>query len=193
MSSNLNDIIDIIHDHGIDPSNKKTWIEGDIDEAQADRLSRNLTILDANQNSKPITIVLNSEGGDVTQGLRMYNLIRNCKNYVRIIVEGCAESMASIILQAGDERVFLEDAHIMVHIGVESFAEDHPENVKRRKAKADADGKRMEDIYLARIKQKKKRFSRNDLKELIKFDTILSAQQAIDLGLADRIEKNDKI
>ena len=193
MSNKLNDIISNIHEYKIDVSNKKTWIEGDIDEEQADRLSKNLTILDANQNSKPITIVLNSSGGEVNQGLRIYNLIRNCKNYVRVVVEGKAESMASIILQAADERVLLEDAHLMIHIGIEGFAEDHPENVKRWKAKAEADCKRTEDIYLDKIKQKKKRFTRNQLKEMLNFDTILSPKDAIELGLADRIDKNEKI
>lgn len=192
MSSKLHDIVHDVHEYGIDVSNKKTWIEGDIDEKQADKLSKNLAILDANQSSKPITIILNSSGGDVTEGLRMYNIIRNCNNYVRIIVEGKAESMATIVLQAADERVLLEDAHLMVHIGVEGFAVDHPENVKRWKDKAEADCKRTEDIYLKKIKQKKKRYTRNDLKQLLNFDTILSAKEAIELGLADRIESNAK-
>jgi len=192
MSNKLSDIVSVVHEYKIDLSKKQTWIEGEIDEVQADRLSKNLSILDSNQSNKPITIILSSDGGDVNQGLRMYNLIRNCKNYVRIIVEGKAESMASIILQAADERVMLEDSHLMIHIGVEGFAVDHPDNVERWKKKAEEDNKRTEDIYLKRIKQKKKRFTRNELKELLRFDTILSPKQAIELGLADRIETCEK-
>jgi ATP-dependent Clp protease protease subunit len=190
MSNKLNDIVELAHDYHINLSTKTTWITGEIDEEQADRLSKNLSILDSNQNNKPITIILDSSGGEVNQGLRMYNLICNCTNVVRIIVEGKAESMASIILQAGDERIMFADSHLMLHIGTEAFAEDHPENVKRWKAKAEIDTKRTEDIYLSRIKEKKKKFTRNQLKEMLNFDTILSPKEAMELGLVDRIETN---
>jgi ATP-dependent protease ClpP protease subunit len=188
MSNKLKDRVEMVHNYGVDLSTKTTWIEGEIDVDQAEMLSKNLSILDSNLNGKAITIILNSEGGCVTQGLRMYNLIKRCKNYVRILVEGHAESIATIILQAADERVMLHDAHLMVHIGAESHVEDHPENIKRWQKKNDEDGKRMEDIYLGKIKEKKKRFTRNQLKELLKFDTILKAKEAIDYGLIDRIE-----
>lgn len=188
MSSKLNDQVQNLHDYGINLSTKTTWIEGEIDKDAANRLSKNLAMLDAIQNGKTITIRMSSEGGCVTQGLRMYNLIKRCKSYVRIIVEGCAESMATIILQAADERVILPDAHLMVHIGSESYPEDHPENIERWKEKSLQDEKRCQDIYLGKIKEKKKRFTRNQLKELLRFDTIMTAKEAIDYGLIDRIE-----
>ena len=191
MSNKLNDIVDNVHDYGINVSTKTTWVDGEIDAAQSARLSRNLSILDTNQNNKPITIILSSEGGCVKEGFRMYDRIKKCTNYVRIVVEGSAESMACVILQAADERVMDENSYLMVHTGVEAFAEDHPENVARWKKKSDADGKRFEDILLSKIKEKKNRFSKNKLKELLKFDTILTPQESINLGLVDRIGVKD--
>lgn len=192
MSSKLNDIVSNLHDHKIDLSSKKTWIEGEIDEEVASTFSKNISLLDANTNGKPITIVLDSCGGDVTEGLRIYNLILNCNNFVRVIVEGKAESMASIILQAADERVMLEDAHMVIHMGEDGFDSQHPVNARRWVKKADEDNKRIEDIYLKKIKEKKPKYTRNNLKELMLFDRILSPKEAVEMGLADKVLKDDE-
>jgi ATP-dependent protease ClpP protease subunit len=45
----------------------------------------------------------------------------------------------------------------------------------------------MEGIYLKRIKEKHPKFTRRKLKEMMNFDCILSAKEAVELGLADKI------
>ena len=191
MSNKLNDIMDTLHEHKADLSSKRIWLEGEIDEEVSGRFSKNISIMDSNMNGKPITIILNSCGGDVTEGLRIYNLILNCNNFVRVIVEGKAESMASVILQAADERLMLEDSHVVLHMGQEEYDSQHPINVRKWVEKADKDNLRIDGIYLKRIKEKKPKFTKNNLKDLILFDKILSAKETVELGLADKVIQNE--
>ena len=45
----------------------------------------------------------------------------------------------------------------------------------------------MEDMYLKRIKEKKPRYTRKQLQNMLTFDTILNPKKAIELGLADKV------
>lgn len=155
---------------------------GDVDIDMFENTAKNLLILDTSEG--PITIYLNSPGGCLTQSMALYDIIRNCRNYVRIIVVGQACSGASIILQAADERLMCENSYVMIHAG-EERTEGHPEIKKRWDAKCLKDNKWMEDLYLTKIKVKKPKFSRVKLVEMLNFDTILDATETINLGLAD--------
>lgn len=190
MSEKLRDSTDLFHDTDIHLPTKTMLMSGDVDKDMYDKATRNLHILDLMcKDSKPITIKLNSGGGEVVYGLAIYDLIRSCTNTVRIVVEGSCESMASIILQAGDERVITANSCLMLHFGTQAISEDHVYNVNRWKKKQDRDEAICQDIYLKRIKEKKKRFTKKDLENLLLFDTILSATQAIEYGLIDSIKE----
>lgn len=62
-----------------------------------------------------ITIRLHSDGGSVLDGNAMFNAIQNSKMHVKIIIDGIAASMASIVILAADEVEICENAFIMVH------------------------------------------------------------------------------
>jgi ATP-dependent protease ClpP protease subunit len=189
MNDKLKDAADQFHDKDLHIPTKTMLLEGDVDEDMYKKATKNLHILDQIDNNKPITIKMNSSGGEVIQGLAIYDLIKTCKNYVRIIVEGPCESMATVILQAADERVMLQNSHLMLHFGSHEYPSDHPMNIERWKAKVDHDEKVCQDIYLKKIKEKKKRFTKKDLQNLLTFDTILTSKEAITLGLADIVKE----
>jgi len=155
---------------------------GDVDIDMFENVAKNLLILDSTEGT--ITIYLNSGGGDLTEAMAIYDMISNCKNYVRIIVVGQASSAASIILQAADERLMTENSYVMIHAGEEG-TEGHPEIKKRWDAKLLKDNQWMEDLYLEKIKNKKPKFPRSKLAEMLKFDTILEAKESVEMGLAD--------
>lgn len=66
----------------------------------------------------PITIVLTSPGGSVTDGLGLYDYIlslRSIGHYVTVVALGMAASMGGVLLQAGDRRVIGPNAFLLIH------------------------------------------------------------------------------
>lgn len=184
-------------DYGIDPVNRILYFgstpnsDGEdrgIDFIVAEHIIKGILSLDASATNgdKPINMIINSPGGDVFHGLAIYDAMQTCKNYVSATVFGQASSMASILLQAADERYMTKNSFLMIHAGEDEIA-GHPSTVSNWFKHAKRVEKACEDIYLARIKEKKPRYRRNDLQKLLQFDTILTPKEAIALGLADGV------
>lgn len=165
--------------------------ESGVDYAMAERVVKGLHVLDCTSPKPPqdgsITVLMNNVGGDWYHGMAIYDAIRACENHVTIKVVGHAMSMGAVILQAADERVVHPNARIMVHVGYQSHASNHPRIVQKWAEEYKKVDAQLEEIFLARIREKHPTFSLEKVKELLLFDTILSAQEAVDLGLADRI------
>lgn len=181
----LKDDLEAFHGTGLYLPTRTLLITGEVNDDLYASTIKNLHALDST--SGTINIKLNSEGGDVIAGRAIYDAIKNCKNHVRITVYGQASSAASFILQSADERIMTESSYLMLHVGEEGHAQNHPKNVRRwdefyRKLET-----WMENIYLQKIKQKKKRYTRNQLKSVLLFDTILNPKEALEMGLIDII------
>ncbi len=163
-----------------------TGAESGTDGLMAERAIKNLAILEA-INSEPITIIMNNIGGDEYHGLAIYDSIKACKSHVTIIVRGHAMSMGSIILQAADERIMSPNSKMMVHYGTWSF-DGHAKTGQKWAKEFDNLDTWMEQMYLDKIKQKKPDFTLKQIKKMLDHDTFLTAEQAIALGLADKVE-----
>jgi ATP-dependent Clp protease protease subunit len=148
---------------------------------------KNLQLLDSlsSDGTRPIYVRLNCSGGDVLAAMAIYDAIASCVNKV-IVHAHNAMSMGSIILQAGDERILYPNATVMIHNGTVSRA-GSPKTVENWQKYDKSMDIRHEDIYLGKIKEKKPRFTRKQLQDLLEHDTILSAKEAVDLGLADKV------
>lgn len=161
--------------------------ESGTDGAMAERVIKALHILDNTPSGdKPITIIMNNPGGDEYHGLAIFDAIKTCKNYVKVIVYGHAMSMGSIILQAADERVMAPNSRMMIHYGTWGI-NDHPKIVYKWADEGKKFDAWMENLYFEKIKQKHPNHSLAKVKEMCNFDTFLTAQEAVDLGLADKI------
>jgi ATP-dependent protease ClpP protease subunit len=180
------DHISQYHDYGIYIPTRTIDIKEDITPELEAQVSRNLHILDNTKGT--IHIKINTEGGCTISARAIYDSILNCKNFVKIIGTGEITSSGSLIMQAADERWMTQNSHMMIHIGQTKAPADHPRNKERW----DAFDKEIlelwvEDVYLRRIKEKKKRFTRSQIKSLIQFDKYLLPKEAIELGLCDLI------
>ena len=89
---------------------------GKVDNKMATEIVTNLFYLDS-VSSEPITILINSTGGIVTDGFAVYDAIRMLSSPVNTVVIGKAYSMATVILAAGTKgrRFATPNARIMVH------------------------------------------------------------------------------
>jgi ATP-dependent Clp protease protease subunit len=138
----------------------------------------------------PITFILNSYGGDVYQALGLYDFIKGLQSEVHIKAYGACMSGATLILQSGDKRSISVNTTFMMHAGTESF-DDHQSNVYRWSVHGEKVIKpRMKDIYAGRMlkmpKESTAHFSKR-ISALLDFDTILTAEKVVKLGLADEI------
>ena len=186
---------ELFHETGLDLSSRtlfmgSEWVdveggEGGTDAIMAERVIKNLHLLE-NVSHRPITIIVNNLGGDEYHGMAMFDAIKQSPCSVTMIVRGHAMSMGSILLQAADERVMGPCATQMVHYG--TFASySHSKDFQRHARESLRLDHWMEGVYLDRIRQKQPKYTLKKLRALLRFDKFMTAQQSIDLGLADRI------
>lgn len=193
MSEKLKDYTSSFHEDDLYIPTRSIWLSndpknGEVSSYSLERMVKNLHVLD-NHGGEPITIFLSSPGGCVVNGFGIYDAIRSCRNYVRIVVYGEASSMGSIIFQAGDERVMAPNARVMIHDGTVGYDEAHFQTVENWQNHQKIIDERCYKIYLEKIREKIPDFNKNKLRNMMKFDTILTAEDAINLGLADRLVK----
>jgi ATP-dependent Clp endopeptidase proteolytic subunit ClpP len=199
MSKKINnDFVDEFMEHGVLPDRRIIYLGGNYNEdgdstgtdfKMAEKAIKALTLLDtaAPSGDKLITIYMNNSGGDIYQGMAIYDAIRNCVNPVHIIVYAEACSMGAWILQAADKRIMAPSSVLMIHDGEESVPTNHPQIARRWVQQNIKYEKYLNNILLERIREKDPKFSEAKLKKLLRFDTILSPQEAVDIGLADAI------
>lgn len=196
----LRDDIDKFFEYGIDLSTRTLYMgsedsDKDDDETGVDfemsrQVIKGLHILDnhkADNGRAPINVIMNNPGGDATHGMAIYDAVGGCKNHVTITVYGYVMSMGSVIFQAADERIMMPNASMMIHDGHVSLGNEPPKNAKRWLAEEEKFLEKMYSIYLKRIREKHPKYKKADVRKLCTFDTILSAEEAVDLGLADKI------
>ncbi|HUM41624.1 MAG TPA: ATP-dependent Clp protease proteolytic subunit [Fervidobacterium sp.] len=192
------DDIDRYHDYDIHVPTRTVFIgsfvDGDGDEVGinhqiAQRTIKNLHVLDSlsSDGDKPINVVLNSNGGDVLSGMAIYDKITQCKNHVTILGTGRIMSISAWIMQAADHRVMTKNSRMMIHTGRMGLPEDHPEINKKWMSQFIKDESIFENILLEKIRIKKPNFTASQVKKLMRFDTILTPDQALDYNLIDEI------
>ena len=179
---------DILMDHQIDIRGRTIYLQGDIDREMIN--SRKMLLRWLDKSAGAITVVLDSDGGDVNLGFSFYDEVRDCNNEVTIRVSGVAMSMGSIILQAGDKRTITKNSKLMIHRG-SMEVEGHFTDVQRAVAENKEMDDRCIDIYLAKIQEVNPKYKKNQLQKKMDFDTYITAKQCLELGLVDEIVGED--
>lgn len=189
------DDMDKFHDYSLYVPARTLWMGSEIvdlndgesgcDALMAERTIKNLTILES-ISREPITILMNNIGGDEFHCFAIVDAIRSCVSHVKIVVYGHAMSAGSLILQAADERVMAPLAVQMLHYG--TFANnDHSKTFQKWAAEGKRIDEWMEQWYMAKIKEKHPDFKMKKLQEMLNFDTFLSAEDSVKMGLADKV------
>lgn len=185
MSRLNRESIDRFFDYDIHVETRTVFIsdvadDGEIGPHLAERVIKSLHLLSA-ANKDPIRIILNTFGGDWYSGIAIYDAIKSCECHVTIEVYGAAMSMGSIILQAADERIVHENSTIMVHDGSDFF-DGHARNMEKWAEYSKSIRQKMYQIYADRTGK-----SIGFWEKKCTLDMILTAKQAKELGLVDRI------
>lgn len=143
----------------------------------ANRISAALRSI-GNQN---ITVQINSPGGDMFEGIAIYNLLRSHPAKVTVEVLGWAASAASIIAMAGDEIRMGLGSFMMVH-NAWGLVIGNRHDMREAAALFDQFDAALADIYEARTGMK-----RADIEQLMDAETFMNPTQAVKYGFADGI------
>jgi ATP-dependent protease ClpP protease subunit len=136
---------------------------------------------------EPVEVQINSPGGDMFEGIAIYNLLTGYAGKVTVKVLALAASAASVIAMAGDEVQIGQGAFFMIHncwvmaIGNRNDMRDVADYLEPF-------DQAMRDIYVARTGMKPAA-----IEKYMDDETFIGAQQAIDEGFADTLLASDKV
>jgi len=161
-------------------------LDTDVNQTSASLIVAQMLFLESENPAKPINFYINSPGGSVTAGMSIYDTMQFIKSPVHTIVLGQAASMGSLLAQAGEpgKRKILPNARHMIHQplgGMQGQASDveiqAKELVRWKKV--------LTDIY---VKHTGKAYE--ELEKDMDRDNYMTAQEAVDYGLADTVVTN---
>jgi ATP-dependent Clp protease protease subunit len=101
-------------EYGFNPTTRAIHVSGDIDENSVAKAVRGIELL-CSSSLDPITLYLNSGGGDVEEGYGLFDAVQTCKAHVTAVALGSCQSMAATILLAADVRVMSMNSTLMFH------------------------------------------------------------------------------
>jgi ATP-dependent Clp protease protease subunit len=170
-------------------------LNGPVEDTMANTIVAQLLFLESEEPGKDISLFINSPGGGVTSGLAIYDTMQFVKCDVATYVMGQACSMGSFLAQAGaaGKRFVLPEARTMIHRvssgtpgthGSVHVQELQFEDAKRSFEESQRVNERLTQLYVRHNTAGK---TYQQLFETMKFDTFLSANEAVEYGLADKV------
>ena len=170
--------------------NRTLFLTGSIDREMADSFLSQFLFLEK-ESTEPITIYINSPGGEVNSGLMIYDTIQGSKLTINMVCTGMAASMAAIIFAGGQKgrRYILKHSKVMIHepliangvggsaTSIKNISESILETRKICNGiLAEHTGKNIEEID-----------------EATSFDNYMNADEAIEFGICDKITKSIQV
>lgn len=155
------------------------WLEGDVSAAN---LSKQLEEL---SDVTEISVYINSYGGEVAEGLAIYNSLRRHKAKITTICDGFAASIASVIFMAGDERVMNDASLLMIHNAWTVCSG----NAQELRKQAD-DLEKITSASVAAYKAHSS-LSEDEIKALMDDETWITPDEAMEYGFATSIETTE--
>jgi len=170
-------------------------LEGEVHDQMANLIVGQLLFLESEDSEKDITMFINSPGGSVTAGLAIYDTMQFIKPDVSTYVMGQAASMGSFLAQSGAQgkRFVLPESRTMIHrvssgtrgtSGSVHVQDLQFEDQKRSFEESVRINKRLTELYVRHNTAGK---TYDELFATMKFDTFLSAEEAVASGLADQV------
>ena len=159
-----------------------SWPWEEYGEVSAYNLSRKLEELG---DVSKIDVYINSYGGEVAEGLAIYNALRRHKAKVVTHCEGFACSIASVIFMAGDERVMSESSLLMVH-NAWSYGQGNAAELRKQADDLDKITQASITAYKAHSN-----LTEDEIKALLDAETWILPEEALEYGFATAIDKTE--
>ena len=166
-----------------------------VEDNMANLIVAQMLFLEAENPDKDISLYINSPGGSVTAGLAIYDTMQFIKPDIKTIVMGQAASMGSFLAQAGakGKRFVLPESRTMIHrvssgtrgtSGSVHVQELQMEDAIRSFEEGKRLNQRLTELY---VKHNTAGKTYEELFDTMKYDTFLSAEQAVENGFADKV------
>ena len=129
---------------------------------------------------------INSYGGEVAEGLAIYNALKRHKAKVKTYCDGFACSAASVVFMAGDERIMSASSMLMIH-NAWMWAAGDANELRKQADDLEKINEASNNAYLEHIN-----ISKEQLQEMLDKETWLTAQEALDMGFCTTVVNDRK-
>lgn len=136
--------------------------------------------------AKNIDVYINSYGGEVAQGIAIYNALKRHKAKVTTYVDGFACSIASVIAMAGDTRKMYSNSLLMVH-NAWTVAQGNAEELEKAAEDLKVINEATKQAYLNVVN-----ISEEELKKMLDAETWITAEKAVEMGFATEVVAEKK-
>lgn len=171
--------------------NAELYIYGDI---ASDGYKWNETDVSANDiitslqgvHASKIDVYINSYGGEVAQGVAIYNALKRHKAKVTTYVDGFACSIASVIAMAGDVRKMYSNSLLMIH-NAWTVAQGNAEELEKAAEDLKVINEAAKQAYREVVN-----ISEEELTAMLNAETWITADKAVEMGFATEIVAEKK-
>lgn len=132
-------------------------------------------------NAKSIDVYINSYGGEVAQGIAIYNVLKRHKAKVTTYVDGFACSIASVIAMAGDVRKMYDTSLLMIH-NAWTVAQGNAEELRKQAEDLETINEQVTKSYLDVVN-----ISEAELKSLLDNESWITADKALEMGFITEV------
>lgn len=150
------------------------WFDSDV---SSYTLSKQIEGLECDQ----INVYINSYGGEVAEGLAIYNQLKRHKAKVKTVCDGFACSAASVIFMAGDERVMSTASLLMIH-NAWTYASGNAKELRKQADDLDTITQASINAYMQEVN-----ITEEELRQMLDNETWISPQEAIEKGFITSI------
>ena len=162
------------------------FLSGEINDSLANIVISELLYLD-NQNNEDIYIYINSPGGSITAGMSVYDTMNFINSKVITIGLGMCASMAAFLLSSGNTRYALPNTEIMIHQPI-GGAQGQATDIKIAAERIIKLKSKLNKILAKNTKQNISKITKDTER-----DNFLSAEEALEYGLIDKIVKKNEL
>lgn len=158
------------------------WHDGDVSSYKLSKAIEGLGV-------ETINLYINSYGGEVAEGLAIYNSLKRHKAKIKTYCDGFACSIASVIFMAGDERIMSNASLLMIH-NPWTYTSGNAKELRKEAKDLEVIAQASVNAYLTSAT-----ITKDELEDMLDKETWLTAQDALDMGFATSIvgeQKTDK-
>ncbi len=150
------------------------WLESDV---SSYTLSKELDGLDVDT----INVYINSYGGEVAEGLAIYNALKRHKAKIKTYCDGFAASIASVIFMAGDERIMSNASLLFIH-NAWTYTGGNANELRKTADDLETMTQASINAYMDHVN-----ITEEELKEMLDAETWITPQDALTMGFATSI------
>ncbi len=156
------------------------WFESDI---SSYTLSKQIEGLECDK----INVYINSYGGEVAEGLAIYNQLKRHKAKVKTVCDGFACSAASVVFMAGDERIMSTASLLMIH-NAWTYASGNSKELRKQADDLDVITQASINAYMQEVN-----ITEEELKQMLDNETWIAPQEALEKGFITTIVNEKEV